>query len=219
MLVALMGAQAAIWALVVLASARALRLWARDALDGERLAEALRGRGESEIAELSARLPPRFAALTRLVDHADAREALVLLEEREAATRRSLEIAHATIRISGMIASALGFLTIASAIAWLHADHGLLDLDPVRVGQLASSRATIAFALALAGSGSALAAGRLVGRESRRALCGVRRVAERIEGSLEARAERRGSSGGDGDAGPLGDADGSLAELSQAAKV
>jgi hypothetical protein len=172
-------AQLAVWAAVVGLGVALLRRHFAG-MDGVVLARELRSAGHEPAAALSrAGLP--LALLARAAASADPDEALVLLSERALAAERFATRGLAWLRILGMVASALGFVAVAHQISWLRADHGLLDLDPVRVGRMASERAAIALALAVAASGTSVALGGAARARAREALRGIDAVRDLLE--------------------------------------
>lgn len=123
-----------------------------------------------------------LAPFAMVLDARDAEEAAVRLEEQTLILERRYAGGLAWLRILGLSASALGFGAVAYQISWLRWDHGLLDLDPIRVGRMAAERAAVGLALAVAASGSAIAMGNVVRDLARRRLRGgmaVRRAVER----------------------------------------
>jgi len=169
---ALRAAQVALWALIVVLAAVRLRTLHAGAVDGVRIARRLRGTGRDLVERALRAGGPELAALLPAVAAGDD-EAEVTLTECTLAAQRHVIRASAWLRILGLAASALGFIAVAQQISWLHADHGLLDLDPARVGRMASERSAVALALAVAASGSSMALSSLLRVRARAALAGI----------------------------------------------
>lgn len=60
-------------------------------------------------------------------------------------------------RVMGLASSLLGFVSVALNFAWLHSDHGLLDLDPGGLARTAAHRSAVAVAVAVATSATSAA--------------------------------------------------------------
>ena len=169
---ALRVAQLALWASIVVLAAVRLRALHAEAVDGATVARRLRGKGREAVERaLRAGGPELVALLPAVAPTGD--DAEVTLTECTLTAQRLVVRASAWLRILGLAASALGFIAVAQQISWLHADHGLLDLDPARVGRMASERSAIALALAVAASGSSIALSSLLRSRARAALVGI----------------------------------------------
>lgn len=152
--------------------------------DGHALARHLRGRSADAVGvALNAAASP-LAMLAQVPHAPDEAEGEIMLGEQTLLAERVAVRGLAALRILGLTASALGFLAVAQQISWLHADHGLLDLDPSRVGRLASERAAVALALAVATSGTAVGIGGALRSRAARTLGGIRAVRDALEREL-----------------------------------
>jgi hypothetical protein len=181
---ALRAAQVGLWAsIVVLAIALCRRM--RFGVDGALLARRLRGAPRARIKDALERAGGPVSLLAPAAAVTDPDAGLVLLSERSLLAERGATAGLAWLRILGMVASAFGFLAVAHQISWLQADHGLLDLDPARVGRIASERAAVALALAVAASGSSVALGGVVRAYARSTLHGIGAVRDLLERTLE----------------------------------
>lgn len=152
--------------------------------DGHTLARHVRGRPADLVGASLARAGGPLSLLARVAEATDDREAEIDLREQTLEAERATIRGLAALRILGLMASALGFLAVSQQISWLQADHGLLDLDPSRVGRLASERAAIALAIAVATSGSAVGIGGALRARASRALGGIRAVRDALEREL-----------------------------------
>ncbi len=159
---ALRALQIVVWLGVVVLSAVLARRLFVGGIDGAPILRRLRGASRARILEVLARTPAPLSLLAIGGDVVDDEEASVRLREQALLAERHAARGLAWLRIVGLSASAIGFIAVAHQIAWLNADHGLLDLDPTRVGRMASERAAIALALAVAASGTAMMLGTIL---------------------------------------------------------
>ncbi|MBN8613126.1 MAG: hypothetical protein J0L92_21220 [Deltaproteobacteria bacterium] len=132
------------------------------AIDGGALVRRLRGLPHARVVASLSRAPAPLSLVAVGADATEDGEAELALREQGLAAERWAARGLAWLRILGMVASALGFVAVAHQISWLHADHGLLDLDPTRVGRMAAERAAAALALAIAASGTGVTLGGLL---------------------------------------------------------
>lgn len=165
-------AQVSLWAAIVVLAGVRLRALHAEAVDGQTLARRLRGRARDVVERALRAAGPELQLLVPAV-RAPAGEGDLVTSEVTLAAERAVLRGAAWVRILGLSASALGFVVVAHQISWLHADHGLLDLDPARVGRIASERSAVGLALAVAGSGSAVALSAMVRARARVALRGI----------------------------------------------
>jgi hypothetical protein len=182
--VALRFAQIGLLASIVLLAvslARRMRL----GVDGAVLARRLRSAPLALVKSALERADGPLALLAPVVSLSEPEDALVALSERALLAERAATAGLAWLRILGMLASALGFAAVAHQISWLQADHGLLDLDPTRVGRIASERAAVALALAVAASGSSVALGSVLRAHARSTLRGINAVRDVLERRIE----------------------------------
>ena len=183
MFAAVRVAQVGLWAAIVL-----LALWLarrmREGVDGAVLARRLRALPRARMKAALERAGGPLAMLAPVATADDA-DGMVLLTERSLLAERAATAGLAWLRILGIAASAMGFLAVAHQISWLRADHGLLDLDPTRVGRIASERAAVALSLAVVGSGSSVALGSVLRSHARSTLRGMAAVREVLERRLE----------------------------------
>lgn len=178
---ALRVAQVGIWLCVVALGGWRLVVLHRG-VSGSAVARRLRGASPVTAARvLRACVPSAFAAYAGVAERVDHEDAELALREAELAVEREIVRGLAAVRVLGLAASALGFVAVAEQIAWLGADHGLLDLDPVRVGRLASERAAIGLSLALAASGTAVGVGSILRRRAQVLLRDASAVLEVVE--------------------------------------
>lgn len=156
----------------------------RGAIDGGALIRRLRGADVARIDAALSRCPRPWSFVATM---AEADDPLLRLREQTVLAERWVTRGLAWLRIVGLAASALGFIAVAQQISWLRQDHGLLDLDPARVGRLASERAAIALALAISASGTSMMLGSIVRRRAATML----RELSTLEGLVERAIERR----------------------------
>ncbi|MBX7190893.1 MAG: hypothetical protein K1X94_02490 [Sandaracinaceae bacterium] len=180
---ALLVAQVSIWLVGAAWGASLLRRQLAG-VDGSKLARVLRGLPRREQGDILARCRGAVALLGPVLVADDPDEASLRLAEQWARAERLCTGGLPWLRILGLTASALGFVAVAYQISWLHADHGLLDLDPVAVGRMASQRAAISLALAVAASGTTVALGSAVRTGGRRTLAGVGAIRDLIDRQL-----------------------------------
>jgi len=172
--------QVSLWAAITVLAGVRLHALHAEAVDGVKVARRLRG-AERALVERALRSGgPELAELLPAVV-AGPEDADVALSEATLAAERRVLGASAWLRILGLAASGLGFIAVAHQISWLHADHGLLDLDPARVGRMASERSAVALALAVAGSGSSMAFSSLLRVRARAALAGINALRDLLE--------------------------------------
>jgi hypothetical protein len=181
---ALRVAQIGLWGAIVFLAVRLGRRMG-EGVDGAVLARRLRGAPRSRMREALERAGGPLSMLAPVATADDADDGMLLLSERSLLAERAATAGLAWLRILGMAASALGFLAVAHQISWLQADHGLLDLDPTRVGRIASERAAIALALAVAASGSSVALGSVLRSHARSTLRGIAAVRDVLERRIE----------------------------------
>lgn len=181
---ALRLAQIGLWAAIVLLAVGLVRRM-RGGVDGSVLARRLRGAPLARIRDALERGGTPLSMLAAVAAADDVDDGMLLSSERSLLAERAATAGLAWLRILGMAASALGFLAVAQQISWLQADHGLLDLDPTRVGRIASERAAIALALAVAASGSSVALGSVLRSHARSTLRGIAAVRDVIERRIE----------------------------------
>ncbi len=182
---ALRIAQVSVWLAVTLVAGLRLNGLYAGAIRGTTVARRLRGLSAERAHEVLTAAPPPLRSFGAVATEPDVTEAEMLLRERSLAAERAATAGLAAIRILGLLASALGFVAVAHQISWLGEDHGLLDLDPTRVGRMASERAAIALALALAASGTAVGVGAVVRSRARavgRDIAAIRDQLERLRG-------------------------------------
>jgi hypothetical protein len=178
---ALRAAQLGIWSGIVVLAAWRLGVMHRGVAGGA-VARRLRDASPGTVARaLRACAPSAFAAYAEAAEHRDPDEAELELREIELRVEREVVRGLAAVRVLGLAASALGFVVVADQIAWLGEDHGLLDLDPVRVGRLASERAAVGLALAIGASGTAVGAATVLRARARTMLQDAGAVRELIE--------------------------------------
>jgi len=180
----LCAAQVVLWASIVTLGGWLVRR-AYVGMDGRLLAPRLRGLPLARIAEVLGGAGSPLATLAAAAAGAEGEDPMILLNERYLIAERSVTRGLAWIRILGMVASAIGFVAVAHQISWLQADHGLLDLDPARVGRMASERAAIALALAVAASGSSVTLGGIVRGQAKRTLRGLAAMRDVVERAFD----------------------------------
>lgn len=177
--------QVALWLAVVGTGVSQIVVAHRGAVSGVRLARVLHraSRGQA-LRILRASAPSPLAHLADAVEVDDGGQAQLALQEGVIRARREVVRGVAALRILGLVCSAVGFVAVAHQISWLSSDHGLLDLDPVRVGRMAVERATIALSLTLAGSGTAVGLAAVVRARVRAGLRDLDAVQNAIERAL-----------------------------------
>jgi hypothetical protein len=181
---AICAAQLSLWASIVALGGWQLRRGC-EGVDATVLARRLRRSARTKIADALVEAGGALPLLETPARAADQEEAWVLLSERGLQAERGLTRGLPWLRILGMLASFVGLLAVAHQVAWLRADHGLLDLDPHRVGRIAGERAAVALALAVAGSGSAVALGGLARSRVRSALAGLAAMRELLDRAID----------------------------------
>lgn len=231
MLTGLVLIQTSLWLVIVGWCAWAIRRVSRGAIFGEQLARAWARGTVDELQRGLGRLGAPYGGLGEVLHVSDEGSAWIMLREQEIMLTRYYLDAVASLRALGLTASALGFVSIALVISGAHDGASPEAAGLVSAGGLAAERASTAFALAFAGSGTAIAIGGALRREARAALSGLAALVDCVEGALEAR-EREGSASRSDerepdvdapptarDAGPSDGDDDSVRELSLAPDV
>ena len=86
------------------------------------------------------------------------------------------------LRVLGPTASCVGLAGAAVQMSWLHADHGLLDLDPDRVLRVAVETGSLCMAFGVAGSAAAIGGSYFFRPRARALHRGLDRFAEVLAG-------------------------------------
>jgi hypothetical protein len=182
---ALVVLQVGLWLVIALLGGGRIVAVHRGAISGAAIARTVHRAARATVAEiLAAAAPSPLSALGSAIEHDDPEDAAIALREGMLRAERAVRRGIAPLRILGVLASAVGFAAVAYQISWITADHGLLDLDPARVGRIASERAALALALALAGSGTAMGLGAVLRSRARADLHDLGLLHQAIERAL-----------------------------------
>jgi hypothetical protein len=177
--------QIGLWAAVVAVGLGRIHTTHRAVVDGTRLARAMRTASPDVVRDLlEAASPAPLRHLAAAAGHRDPEDAEIALREGWLRAEREILRGVATLRILGVVSSAIGFVAVAHQIAWISMDHGVLDLDPARVGRMAAERAAVALALALASSGTAVGLAGVLRARARADLRDLSAVRNAIERAL-----------------------------------